>query len=238
MLFFLLRHELTLREKIWADHEKEKSDLLVKLAMKNQELVQAYDATIQGWARALEIRDREFKNHSTRVTHIAILLAKAFCFPEEQLIHFRRGALLHDIGKMGIPDNILLKAGPLSTDERKVIQKHIEYGVEMLSAIRFLEPALDVLRYHHEKWNGDGYPYHLKADQIPLSARVFAVADVWDALTSDRPYRPALPKEEALDIIKAQSGRHFDPAVIDMFLRIGIPDLTIPVFDAVFAGTP
>lgn len=231
LLFFLLKREFSLKESIWMAHEKERTDLLLKLELKNQELIKAYDATIEGWARALELRDREVKNHSNRVTGLAILMAQAFRFTEEQLIQIRRGALLHDIGKMAIPDNILLKEGPLTEGERLVIQRHIEYGIEMLSKIHFLEPAMDVLRYHHEKWDGAGYPFKLKESQIPLSARIFAVVDVWDALTSDRPYRAALPANEALEIIKSQAGRHFDPDVIDVFLKLNIPELSPSMVD-------
>ncbi len=222
VLFFLLRRELRLRDALWAIHEKEKNELLMRLEIKNQELIKAYDATIEGWSKALELRDREVKDHSSRVTGLAILLARAFHFTEDQIIQIRRGAMLHDIGKMAIPDSVLLKEGPLNPDERQVIQRHIEYGIEMLSKIRFLEPALDVLRYHHEKWNGAGYPFNLREDQIPLSARIFAVVDVWDALTSDRPYRQALPTSEALQIIQSQSGVHFDPLVIDKFMTLGL----------------
>jgi putative nucleotidyltransferase with HDIG domain len=226
VLFLMIMRELRLRDQTWVDHEREKTDLLGKLESSNKDLVHAYDATIEGWAKALELRNREVKNHSARTTEIALRLAKAFQFTEEQITHIRRGALLHDIGKMAIPDHILLKNGPLDAGERETIEKHVRFGIEMVSSIQFLEPALDVLCYHHEKWDGKGYPFKLRGDQIPLSARIFAVADVWDALTSDRPYRPALSRDKALDIIISLAGKHFDPDVIDMFLKLGIPDLT------------
>ena len=156
-----------------------------------KELVQAYDATLEGWAKALEIRDQETSGHTQRAANMTLELAKAMKIPEEELINIRRGALLHDIGKMGIPDKILQKPGELTTEEWKTMRKHTQYAVEWLSPIEYLSSALDIPHYHHEKWNGSGYPHGLKGEEIPLSARIFSVIDMWDALCSDRPYRDA-----------------------------------------------
>jgi HD-GYP domain-containing protein (c-di-GMP phosphodiesterase class II) len=139
---------------------------------------------------------------------------------KEELVHIRRGALLHDIGKMGVPDRILLKPDTLTDEEWKIMQKHPIFAYEMLEPIRFLLPALDIPYCHHERWDGTGYPRKLKGDDIPLVARIFAVVDVWDALTSNRPYRPAWTKEQALEHIQEQSGKHFDPKVVKVFLRL------------------
>jgi putative nucleotidyltransferase with HDIG domain len=184
------------------------------------ELALAYDRTLEGWAHALELRDELTEGHTRRVTKMTLKLAAALGITEEQLVHVRRGALLHDIGKMGIPDSILLKPGPLTVIEMDIMRRHPQYAYNMLSPIPFLRPALDIPRYHHEKWDGTGYPRGLKGEQIPLAARIFAVADVWDALTFDRPYREAWPAEEVRQFIREQSGRHFDPQVAEAFLRL------------------
>jgi len=184
------------------------------------ELAVAYDTTIEGWARALELRDQEAEGHSQRVTELALRLARAMGISEEYLVLFRRGALLHDIGKMGIPDVILLKPDALTEEEWTIMRKHPIYAYDMLSPIAYLRPALDIPYCHHEKWDGTGYPRGLKGDQIPLAARIFAVVDVWDALRSDRPYRAAWPEEEVWEYIREQSGKHFDPQVVEAFLKI------------------
>ncbi|MDW8327628.1 MAG: GAF domain-containing protein [Anaerolineales bacterium] len=184
------------------------------------DLARAYDATLEGWARALELRDSITEGHTRRVTEMALELAHAMGMNGEELVYLRRGALLHDIGKMGVPDSILLKPGELTHEERSIMCRHPTYAYEMLSPIEFLRPALDIPYCHHEKWDGTGYPRGLKGEEIPLAARIFAVADVWDALTSDRPYRPAWPKEQALAYIREQAGKHFDPQVVEIFLRI------------------
>lgn len=147
-------------------------------------------------------------------------LARAAGLSDEQIAHIRRGALLHDIGKLGVPDAILRKPEPLTEDEWAMMRKHPNYAYSMLSPIEYLRPALDIPYCHHERWDGTGYPRGLKGEQIPLSARLFAVADVWDALLSDRPYRPRWRREEALDYIRSQSGKHFDPDVVELFLRV------------------
>ncbi|HHT9110991.1 MAG TPA: HD domain-containing phosphohydrolase [Candidatus Brocadiaceae bacterium] len=186
----------------------------------HSELSVAYDSTIEGWSRALELRDKETKGHSQRVTTSTVKLAQIIGVKEEDLIHIRRGALLHDIGKMGIPDNILLKTGGLSEEEWQIMHKHPEYAYQLLAPIAYLRKALDIPYYHHEKWNGTGYPHKLKGEQIPLAARIFAVIDVWDALSYDRPYRNALSKDEVSKYIKAHTGTHFDPGVVEGFLKL------------------
>jgi putative nucleotidyltransferase with HDIG domain len=183
------------------------------LQKSNTELALAYDTTIEGWSSALDLRDKETEGHTLRVTELTIRLARAMGINENEMVHIRRGALLHDIGKMGIPDLILLKPGPLTDEEWVVMRKHPVYALDLLSKIPYLRPALDIPYYHHEKWDGSGYPSKLKGEQIPLSARIFAVADVWDALRSDRPYRKGWPAEKASAYILSEAGQHFDPKV-------------------------
>ncbi len=196
------------------------AELFQGLQRSNVELAVAYDTTIEGWARALELRDQETEGHSQRVTELALRLARAMGISEEYLVLFRRGALLHDIGKMGIPDVILLKPDALTEEEWTIMRKHPIYAYDMLSPIAYLRPALDIPYCHHEKWDGTGYPRGLKGDQIPLAARIFTVVDVWDALRSDRPYRAAWPEEVVWEYIREQSGKHFDPQVVEAFLKI------------------
>ena len=186
----------------------------------NQELVKAYDTTIEGWSRALDLRDRETEGHTQRVAELTLTLARSLDFPEEELLHIRRGALLHDIGKMGVPDNILLKPDSLTQEEWIIMRRHPEYAYELLKPIVFLAPSLDIPYCHHEKWDGTGYPRGLKSEDIPLAARLFAVVDVWDALISDRPYRSAWSEDDALTYIRGQSGNHFDPRVVDAFFKM------------------
>jgi PAS domain S-box-containing protein len=184
------------------------------------ELADAYDATIEGWSRALDLRDKETEGHTKRVTEMTIILARAMGLFGEELIHIRRGALLHDIGKMGIPDDILLKPGPLSSEEWDEMKKHPFYAYEMLYPIAYLRPALDIPIGHHEKWDGTGYPKKLKGEKIPLAARIFTVIDVWDALCSDRPYRKGSDFGEVINYIKEHSGVSFDPKVVSVFLDL------------------
>ena len=186
----------------------------------NIDLVQSYDITLEGWSRALDLRDKETEGHSERVTEMTLRLAREMKIPNDEIIHLRRGALLHDIGKVGIPDSILHKAGPLSKEEREIMRMHPVYAYELLWPIPFLRPAIDIPYCHHERWDGSGYPRGLKEDQIPLSAQIFIVADVWDALRSERPYRPTWGEEEAREYIRQQSGQLFNPKVVEMFLRI------------------
>lgn len=195
-------------------------DLFTNLQTSHLELALAYDATIEGWSRALELRDRETEGHAQRVTELTERLARAMGFSEAELVHIRRGALLHDIGKMGVPDAILLKPGPLTAEERAIMQKHPQYAYEMLKPIAYLRPALDIPYAHHERWDGTGYPNGLCREQIPLAARIFAIVDVYDALAVDRPYRPAWSHEKTVAHIRAQSGKHFDPQVVEEFLKV------------------
>jgi putative two-component system response regulator len=184
------------------------------------QLAQAYESTLEGWAMALELREQETAGHCQRVVDLTLNLARRLELPKEELVHVHRGALLHDIGKMGVPDSILLKPGPLTDAEWAIMRKHPVYAYELLRQISFLLPALDIPYYHHEKWDGSGYPAGLSGEDIPLAARIFAIVDVWDALLSDRPYRDALPKEQVIEYIRAESGRHFDPKLVEVFLEM------------------
>ena len=184
----------------------------------NAELQIAYEATLQGWVRALDLRDKETEGHTQRVTVLTQKLACKLDVPETDLVHIKRGALLHDIGKMGIQDGILLKPGKLTEEERELIKQHPILAYEMLRPIEFLKPAIEIPYCHHEKWDGTGYPRGLRGEQIPLAARIFSVVDVWDALTSVRPYRNPMERGEARQYIHEQSGTHFDPRVVDAFL--------------------
>jgi putative nucleotidyltransferase with HDIG domain len=197
----------------------ENAMLLKELQRTNFELTLAYNTTIEGWSRALDLRDRDTEGHTERVTDMTIKLARRLGLGEAELIHVRRGAILHDIGKMAIPDSILLKPGPLTSPEWEIIRQHPRYAYELLSPISFLGQAIDIPHYHHEKWDGSGYPNGLKENQIPLHARLFAVIDVYDALTSQRPYRSAWSKQKAIDYIRDQKGKQFDPAIIPEFLK-------------------
>jgi len=198
----------------------ENTELFESLEHSNLELKFAYDATIEGWSRALDLRDRETEGHTQRVTEMALALAEAIGVSKESMLQIRRGALLHDIGKMGIPDQILFKEGPLDEKEWEIMRKHPVYAYEMLLPIKYLAPALDIPYCHHEFWDGTGYPRGLKGEQIPLAARIFAVADVWDALRSNRPYREVWSKEATRKYILDHSGTQFDPQVVGVFARI------------------
>jgi HD-GYP domain-containing protein (c-di-GMP phosphodiesterase class II) len=189
------------------------------LQQANMELAVAYDATIEGWSQAMDLRDEETEGHTERVTEMSMRLGKAMQLGEEYLVQIRRGALLHDIGKLGVPDSILLKTDKLTDEEWQIMKKHPQFAYDMLSSVAYLRRALDIPYCHHEKWDGTGYPRGLKGEQIPLAARIFAIVDVWDALTSDRPYREAWSKPDALKYIREQSGKHFDPQVVDIFLK-------------------
>jgi putative two-component system response regulator len=186
----------------------------------HKQLLFAYDETIEGWSRAMDLRDKETEGHSQRVTALTLKLASAFGIPKQDLVHVRRGALLHDMGKLGIPDSILLKAGKLNEEEWEFMRQHPQLAYNMLFPIEYLRPAMDIPFCHHEKWDGSGYPRGLQGEQIPLAARLFAIVDVWDALTSDRPYRKAWEREKVLTYIKEESGKHFDPNVVDAFLQL------------------
>jgi putative nucleotidyltransferase with HDIG domain len=194
--------------------------MVTSLHKSQKELINAYDNTLEGWAKALELRDKETEGHSERVIELTIQIATEMGIHGEDLTNIRRGALLHDIGKMGIPDAILHKPGRLSEEEMTVIRSHPKLAYDMLKDIDYLQAALDIPYYHHEKWDGTGYPCGLKGKEIPLVARIFAIVDVWDAMTNDRPYRKAIPREKVISHLTDQSGRHFDPDVVDIFIRV------------------
>ncbi len=191
-----------------------------KLQEAHSRLMDAYEATIEGWSHAMDLRDRETEGHSRRVADLTVKMAKEFGMSEEELGYVRRGALLHDMGKLGIPDSILQKPAKLTDEEWKIMRKHPQFAYDMLYPVEYLRSALDIPYCHHEKWDGSGYPRQLKNEEIPISARIFAIVDVWDAVTSDRPYRPAWKKEEAIVYIREQSGKHFDPKVVDLFFKV------------------
>jgi PAS domain S-box-containing protein len=196
------------------------AQLFENLHSANLELTLAYDATIEGWSRAMDLRDKETEGHTQRVTKMATDLAQAFGLNDQEIIHIRRGALLHDIGKMGVPDHILLKPGKLVDVEWALMQKHPQLAYDMLQPIQYLRESLDIPYCHHEKWDGTGYPQGLKGEQIPLAARIFAIVDVYDALTSDRPYRSAWPKAKTIKYIRELSGLQFDPRVMKKFMEL------------------
>jgi putative nucleotidyltransferase with HDIG domain len=196
------------------------SVLFEELQQTNLNLSMAYDATIEGWSKALDLRDRETEGHALRVTEMTVQLADSLGISPTDLVHIRRGALLHDIGKMGVPDSILYKPGPLTEEEWAIMHRHPDFALDMLSPISYLRQALDIPYGHHERWDGSGYPRHLPGDQIPIAARIFAVVDVWDALISDRPYRKAFTREAAVEFIRKNSGEQFDPRVVEAFLRM------------------
>ena len=196
------------------------SQLFENLQRSNQELIQAYDTTLEGWARALELRDRETEGHTRRVTDLTLRLAKYIGINDTEMINIHRGVLLHDIGKMGVPDQILKKSGPLNEGEWSEMRQHPVYAHNLLSPILFLRGALDIPYCHHEHWDGSGYPRGLKGEQIPHAARIFSVVDIWDALLSDRPYRKAWPQEEVTQYLKDIAGTLLDPTVVEVFLKM------------------
>ncbi len=196
------------------------NQMVSSLNRSQKDLVKAYDTALNGWAKALELRDEITEGHTLRVVELTVLLAKEFGFEGLALEQVRRGALLHDIGKMAIPDSILQKPGKLTPDEWETMRRHPEYAYEMLKDIEFLQGAVDIPYCHHEKWDGSGYPQGLKGEEIPLPARIFAIVDVWDALISDRPYREAWPLDKTLEYLYEQSGSHFDPQVVEVFAKV------------------
>jgi PAS domain S-box-containing protein len=187
------------------------------LEQSNEELAAAYDATLVGWSRALELREQETAGHSSRVVEISVQLSRRLHIPEQEIVHVRRGALLHDIGKMGVPDAILLKKGPLDAEEWLIMRQHTLYAEKMLSGIDHLAPSLAIPLCHHENWDGQGYPHGLRGEEIPLTARIFAIVDVWDALTSTRSYRSGWPVEKVRAYLAEKSGSQFDPRVVQAF---------------------
>jgi HD-GYP domain-containing protein (c-di-GMP phosphodiesterase class II) len=179
-----------------------------------------YESILIAWARALELRDKETEGHSERVAELTVRLARQMGVSETEIIHIRRGALMHDVGKLGVPDEVLLKQGNLTEKEWILMMQHPQMGYDMLSGIQYLKRSLDIPLRHHERWDGTGYPDGLRNESIPFPARMFAVVDVFDALTSDRPYRQAIPQSEALAQIRDKSGIHFDPQVVRVFLSM------------------
>ena len=212
-----------LARQVWSLVERRR--MVEELEQSNQDLTEAYENTLSGWARTLEERNKETQQHSQRVVELSERLGRALGLPQEEIDHLRRGALLHDIGKMGIPDDILLKKGPLTDSEWEIMRRHPEIAYKILAPIKFLQPALDVPYCHHERWDGTGYPRGLRETEIPLPARIFAVVDVWEALTHDRVYHQAWALEKAAAYLQEQAGRHFDPLVVEVFLSsvIAIP---------------
>ncbi len=198
----------------------ENTNLIDQLQITSMEISQAYDATILGWAKTLEQRGYETPGHSQRVIAMTMRLAKAMGVDNQEMIYYRRGAILHDIGKMAIPDQILLKPTTLDEDEWNIVHNHPEYGYELLSQVKILRPALDIVRYHHEAWDGNGYPKGLSGDKIPLAARIFSIVDVWDSLIFGRPYKKEWTRDDAMYYIQLQSGESFDPAVVEVFQKI------------------
>jgi HD-GYP domain-containing protein (c-di-GMP phosphodiesterase class II) len=198
----------------------ERTSIVKDLRHRNKELAATYNAMIEGLSRALELRDLETEGHTRRVSRLMMRFVEHMQIPPDQWDAIRQGALLHDVGKLGIPDAILLKPGSLTQQERQVMQQHAVYGYNVLAPIINLRQTLDIALYHHERWDGSGYPYGLKGEQIPLAARLFAVVDVFDALTSDRPYRSAWTHSQAIDYLKEQAGQQFDQQVVELFLEI------------------
>jgi len=194
--------------------------LFENLQQSNAQLYMAYDSTLEGWARTLELRDNETEGHSRRVSDLTLKLARMVGVTDEELVHIRRGTLLHDIGKMGIPDEILHKPGPLTPEEWMIMKQHPIFAYQLLKPITYLEKAIEIPYCHHERWDGSGYPRGLQGEQIPLAARIFMVVDVYDALRSDRPYRTAWSEEETRNYIKQNAGTLFDPRIVEQFLKL------------------
>ena len=198
----------------------DKLNMVTNLRLSNENLMRAYQQTLEGWSRAMDLRDQETENHTQRVTALTIKLAERAGFSGEELLQIRRGALLHDIGKLGVPDEILLKEGSLTEDEWKIMRQHPEQARLLIEPISYLRPAMKIPYFHHEKWDGSGYPQRLRGEEIPIEARIFSIVDVWDALTSDRPYRKALAPNVTARYIREQAGHHFDPQIVELFLDL------------------
>ncbi len=204
---------------VWVIVRNMEKDLELAVASE-AELSKNYDLTLEAWAKVMEYRDRETEGHSRRLMVLSTRLAHALGLPEAEMVQLQRGALLHDIGKLAIPDEILLKPGSLNDDEQRIMQKHPVYAKQMLAGIPFLAPAVAVAYSHHERWDGQGYPERLKGEEIPLSARLFAVIDTWDALNSERVYRPAWQLEKVKEYLRENAGVRFDPHIVDVFLKM------------------
>lgn len=207
--------------------------MVANLNQSRLDLIQAYDETISGWATMLDQRDQDTEGHTRRVSELTLEVARRFGLSEDELIHIKRGALLHDIGKMSVPDQILKKNGPLTPDEWVIMRLHPKVAFDVLEPIEYLRPALEIPYSHHERWDGSGYPRGLRGQDIPLAARIFSVVDVWDAMTSDRPYRRAMEPQEVINHIFEQRGKMFDPQVVDVFwdvIKVAVPTLIKPIF--------
>ncbi len=213
---------------VWVIVERVERNLL-RASESEAEVRRSYDLTLEAWSKILEHRDRETRGHTERVAAITDQLSRRMGLSGQSLIDIRRGALLHDIGKLAVPDSILLKRGELTQAEWALMKEHPTLAHDVLAPIQYLHNALDIPWCHHEKWDGTGYPRSLRGEQIPLAARLFAVVDVWDALTSDRPYRPAMEKRSALDHIRGQAGAHFDPTVVAAFVDLQTAQPDVPV---------
>lgn len=198
----------------------ENTETFDRLIDSNLELQMAYDSTIEGWSKALDLRDKETEGHTLRVTEVSVQFAQKLGISQADIINIRRGALLHDIGKIGVPDHVLLKPGPLTDEEWVIMKRHPETALELISGIKYLNKAIDIPYCHHEKWDGTGYPRGLHGNDIPIAARLFAIVDVWDALSSDRPYRTAWPSAKIYQHIIQGSGTHFDPDLVPVFLKL------------------
>lgn len=183
-----------------------------------ERIEETYDQTLEALGAALDLRDTATAGHSSRVTRYALKIAEAMGYSPNQLHELTHGAYLHDVGKIGVPDGILLKEGPLTRQEQEIMKAHVEIGYELVKRIAFLAPAAEIVLAHQERYDGGGYPFGLRGEDIPLGARIFAVADAFDAMTSDRPYRRALPHQVAIDEIRRETGRQFDPDVVRVFL--------------------
>jgi PAS domain S-box-containing protein/putative nucleotidyltransferase with HDIG domain len=215
-----ISHDITTLKELERELRDLNIDLEKRVRARTHELADAYDTTLEGWARTLELRDKETEGHSRRVTEITIKVARALEIPEDEIVHIRRGAILHDIGKMAVSDEILRKKDKLTEKERATIEQHPEIARQLLEPITFLKKALDIPYCHHEKWDGTGYPRGLKEREIPVPARIFAIVDVWDAIQSDRPYKNGWSREKAIEYIKEQSGSYFDRRIVNVFLQL------------------